>query len=96
MINQKKHSYQYLLRSPSWIKKRDEIIQRDAKKWRCCQSTKNLEVHHRQYHFIKNEQRFVDPWEYHNDLLITFCEKCHRAGHKKYGEVPIIYMDKKQ
>jgi len=79
----------YLFRA-EWKLKRKEIIERDRN---CviCNSISVLQVHHRQYHFLVRENRFKYPWEYHEHLLITLCESCHRRGHSKF-KVPIINL----
>jgi len=82
-------SYGPLLLHPKWKSKRKEILTRDL--YRCihCKSDKNLQVHHRQYHFIVSQQQFKLPWDYPDQLLITLCESCHGKGHNKY-KVPTI------
>jgi 5-methylcytosine-specific restriction endonuclease McrA len=76
------------LYDPRWKKKRNEIFERDQ--YRCvnCKSENNLEIHLRQYHYSVSLKAFKNPWEYGNDLLITLCENCHRAGHSLY-QVPV-------
>ncbi len=83
-------SYNELLFRPEWKEKREEILNRD-KACVICKSPENLQVHHRQYHYLKAEERFKNPWEYSNSLLITLCESCHRRGHSKYT-VPTIKL----
>lgn len=84
-------SYGALLFHPNWRAKRKEVLQRD--KYRCvhCHSDKDLQVHHRQYHFIAGMQKFRLPWDYPGHLLITLCESCHNKGHNKY-KVPTIII----
>ncbi|QSW88759.1 HNH endonuclease [Flavobacterium endoglycinae] len=76
-------SYGALLFTNEWKNKRTQILKRDGK---CiiCFSTNNLQVHHRQYHFIVRENKFKLPWDYEDYLLITLCESCHQRGHSKY------------
>lgn len=81
-------TYGGLLFREEWKNKRDEIIKRDGS-CKICNSITDLQVHHRQYHFLLKEKKFKLPWEYSNKLLITLCENCHRRGHNKY-KVPII------
>lgn len=81
-------SYGALLFTLEWKNKRSEILDRD-KKCIICFSTENLQIHHRQYHFIVRENKFKLPWEYEDYLLITLCESCHHRGHSKY-KVPTI------
>jgi 5-methylcytosine-specific restriction endonuclease McrA len=87
---QLKHGgYKEALFKEEWRAKRLEILKRDYQKCRNCSSNTELQVHHRQYHFSLKNQKFVEPWEYHSELLITLCKKCHNTGHNKY-QVPII------
>ncbi|AXY78537.1 HNH endonuclease [Paraflavitalea soli] len=82
-------SYGALLFHPNWKAKRKEILIRDQHRCVHCKSDKELQVHHRQYHFIVNEQRFRLPWDYPDKLLMTLCESCHSRGHNKY-KVPTV------
>jgi len=69
-MSKTKTTYANKLLDPRWQKKRLQILERDN--WACqsCASTKNtLHVHHTKY---ANQ-----PWDIHNDLLITYCDKCH-------------------
>ena len=45
---------------------------------------KNLQVHHRQYHWSRRLNGHIFPWAYKNQYLITLCDRCHYYGHKKY------------
>lgn len=83
--------YDQLLKTPQWGAKREEILLRDGHRCKNCQSTKGLQVHHRQYHMIKT-QEFVKPWEYSNRYLVTLCETCHMAGHQQYT-VPVFNLN---
>jgi len=66
-------------RDSRWQKKRLEIMQRDG--W-ACQSCGakgegvTLNVHHIYYESGKA------PWEYPDDVLVTFCESCHKKLHQ--------------
>lgn len=84
-------TYGALLFDKRWIEKRAEIILRDNNRCVICNSDENLEVHHRQYHFIKGLKRFKAPWDYENQLMITLCSKCHTRGHRKF-RVPNVYI----
>jgi 5-methylcytosine-specific restriction endonuclease McrA len=84
-------SYAALLFSPKWREKRVEILNRDNNRCIHCHTTENLQVHHRQYHFSIRENKYKDPWEYANSLLITLCEPCHRRGHEHY-KIPTIIL----
>jgi len=82
-------TYGGLLFHPKWKEKRKEILDRDSHRCVICKSDKELQVHHRQYHFIVTLKQFRLPWEYADSLLITLCESCHSRGHSKYT-VPTI------
>ena len=84
--------YQQELNDPQWISFRDEIISRDGGVCRACGSNKDLQVHHKQYHFIEKEQKFVKPWNYNHHYLITLCKECHKIGEEKYGKVPVKFI----
>lgn len=84
-------TYGSLLFDKRWIEKRREIIARDNGACIICNDTKALQVHHRQYHYIKALEQFKAPWDYENHLMITLCERCHSRGHNKY-KVPNIYI----
>lgn len=84
-------SYAGLLFDKRWRDKRLVILERDSNKCVLCKSKLSLQVHHRQYHFIKSTKAFTPPWEYPNELLITLCEKCHKKGHRQH-KVPTIYI----
>jgi 5-methylcytosine-specific restriction endonuclease McrA len=82
-------SYGGELLKPEWKRKRAEILTRDGHACVICKRTGELQVHHRQYHFLVKEKKFKLPWQYPDYLLITLCESCHSRGHYKY-RVPII------
>lgn len=82
-------SYGALLLHPNWKARRKEVLNRDKHCCVHCGSVKDLQVHHRQYHFIERQQKFRLPWEYPDYLLITLCESCHNKGHYRY-KVPTI------
>lgn len=84
-------SYSGLLWNPRWRAKRSTIIKRDGEKCVVCHSSANLQVHHRQYHYVKELGKFKPPWDYDDHLLVTLCESCNRSGHAKY-KVPIIHL----
>jgi hypothetical protein len=84
-------SYGALLLHPNWKAKRKEILERDNHKCRVCNSSEELEVHHRQYLFIRATKQFKPPWDYAGHLLITLCSKCHARGHAQY-KVPSILI----
>ncbi len=84
-------SYGNLLFDARWKSKRNEIMARDKERCVICQSPDELQVHHRQYQYVKSEKAFKVPWDYDNHLLITVCKSCHQRGHSKF-KVPIIII----
>jgi hypothetical protein len=82
-------TYGALLFHPLWRSKREEILKRDFHKCVICNNHTELEVHHRQYHFVVKQNQFKMPWDYNDNLLISLCESCHKRGHSKF-KVPII------
>lgn len=84
-------TYGALLFDKRWKSKREEILTRDGFRCVICNSNDELQVHHRQYHFIRATQKFKAPWDYENYLMITLCERCHSKGHSKY-KVPNVYL----
>ena len=89
--NQNHGTYGALLFDERWRLKRKKIIERDNNCCVICKNSDSLQVHHRQYHFIKALQEFKSPWDYEDYLLITLCEKCHSRGHNKF-KVPNVYL----
>jgi 5-methylcytosine-specific restriction endonuclease McrA len=87
-----KVNYGEKLFDPRWKERRQKILKRDQHRCVICQQAGGkLEIHHKQYHFIKRLMKHVDPWDYHDRYLITLCESCHRRGHYKF-QVPIKYL----
>jgi len=82
-------SYGHLLFDDRWRVKRNIILQRDKNQCIICFDTQELQVHHRQYHFIAAVNQFKPPWEYDDHLLITLCKNCHQRGHSKF-KVPTL------
>ena len=64
--------YDEYLRSPEWKVKREQVLARDLT---CvlCASAKKLQVHHRTYERLGNEE-LTD--------LVTLCDDCHSDWHK--------------
>jgi 5-methylcytosine-specific restriction endonuclease McrA len=56
-----------------------------------CSGREELQVHHRQYHFVKAANAFKMPWAYPDHLLITLCKNCHQRGHNKF-KVPTLII----
>jgi len=69
-----KKMYAQLLLREEWLKKREEILERDG--YRCvkCGATKLLQVHHKKYGDGM-------PWEVPNSWLVTLCKGCHSLEH---------------
>ena len=84
-------SYGVLLFDPRWKARRVVILERDAYSCVICKRKNNVQVHHRQYHFLIRSNEFKPPWDYADRLLITLCESCHQRGHHKY-KVPTIIV----
>ena len=62
--------YAGYLRSPAWQQKRQAALRRDG--WRCrvCNSSRNLEVHHRRYPAVLGTESVSD--------LTCLCAACHQ------------------
>lgn len=78
------YTYEELLKTNDWHWKKSQILKRDN--YRCTQcGNKNvpLQVHHKYYYKHPNG-KFYYPWEYPNSCLISVCDDCHKALHKKY------------
>lgn len=71
--------YDKYLRSPEWQEKRQERLALDNHKCAFCKSTENLNIHHRTYENLGNEDVRHD--------LVTLCEKCHKEVHEKIKEI---------
>jgi hypothetical protein len=84
-------TYAELLFDKRWLARRATILARDHNRCVICFQENDLQVHHRQYHFIKSMEKFKAPWDYEDQLLITMCQKCHAKGHSKF-KVPTIYI----
>lgn len=73
----------------NWSSQRDKAKERDNYECQICNSTQDLEVHHKKP--IINFDRSNDDWyEDANDLdnLITLCRSCHKKVHSDHaGEV---------
>jgi 5-methylcytosine-specific restriction endonuclease McrA len=89
--NSKELSYNDLLQDRKWQNKRNEIIKRDDYKCLNCASSKDLQVHHRQYHIIKKTNEYKKPWDYTHRYLITLCQICHLDGHNHF-KIPIFII----
>ncbi|WP_225976383.1 HNH endonuclease [Mucilaginibacter ginsenosidivorax] len=84
-------SYGNLLFDPRWKAKRNEIISRDKGCCVICKGTDEIQVHHRQYQYVKAMKGFKVPWDYPDYLMITLCKSCHQRGHSKF-KVPVLII----
>lgn len=88
--DKKVKSYFELLKSPTWQKKRNKILDRDNYTCQHCgDKEKTLHVHHLIYTSGKK------PWEYPNDCLITYCCDCHKAVTKLDSAIKILAINQK-
>lgn len=69
--------YKEKLRDGKWQMKRLEIMKRDDCKCRICGDTYMLNIHH-----IVYDNKYNDPWDYPDNMLICLCGKCHDYVHK--------------
>lgn len=75
-------SYEELLQTENWHKKRQHILHRDGYRCCWCGSDKNLNVHHKYYSKHPNGNKVL-PWNYPDDALITLCQHCHQKAHQR-------------
>lgn len=80
-MNNYRDVYEKYLQSPEWAAKRDQALERDARRCRACNSPEKLEVHHRTYARLGHEDL--------NDLT-TLCESCHEHFHRKMKQAEIM------
>lgn len=67
-----KKTYSEKLRDPRWQKKRLSVLSRDNFTCQLCSDQETeLHVHHKYY------TAGAEPWEYENEILITYCAHCH-------------------
>lgn len=85
-MGEPKLTYSEKLKHPLWQKKRLLIFERD--KWTCLSCNRNclkhgltMHVHHIKY--LPN----IEPWEYDNSYLATYCELCHNTEHLIGGQI---------
>lgn len=70
-------NYKEQLTDSRWLRKKNEILERDNYTCQRCGATSNLQVHHKEYLSGKL------AWEYPNEDLITLCERCHSVEHHR-------------
>ena len=71
-----KNQYSRQLKKPQWITRRSARIILAGGKCERCQSSKLLNVHHKNYIEGRN------AWDYPDELLEVLCRSCHRLEHK--------------
>lgn len=70
-------AYYEKLRSPTWQKKRLEILnERGFSCEVCCCEDEQLHVHHKIY------KKGLDPWDYPDYNYSVLCESCHKYAHE--------------
>ena len=69
-------NYKEQLADSRWLKKKNEILERDGYTCQKCGRTSHLNVHHMNY------EKGKLAWEYPNEQLVTLCEVCHENEHK--------------
>lgn len=72
----KLRTYQELLLTEQWKRRRKEILEIDCYQCEICKSNKELNVHHTIY--IENRL----PWNYSDNQLMTLCANCHEREHE--------------
>lgn len=82
-FKQYKSKYDLLLNDSRWLNCRDRILERDNHKCLWCGSTTALQIHHKYYHKLPNNN-LVNPWEYEDDCFMTLCKNCHEKWHEKH------------
>ena len=72
MFEKELKEYRKYLLSDYWMSIREQVIKRDGFMCTKCHVTEQLQVHHKSYEFVGNENI---------DGLITLCKKCHYKRH---------------
>ena len=85
---EKFEKYRRLLKDGRWLKRRQDILNRDGHKCVKCGSSSRLQVHHKFYEKFPNGE-MVDPWDYPDYVMETLCEDCHRKAHRRNMNVYI-------
>ncbi len=85
-------TYSEKLKSAPWQMKRLEIFNRDKCTCLSCgrdclQEGLSMHVHHIKY--LPN----LEPWEYDNSCLVTYCELCHNTEHMIGGQLTEILIE---
>lgn len=81
-------TYKEKLLDPRWQRRRLEILERDGFKCRLCNDPHTtLHIHHFNY-------RNIEPWEYDDEELITFCKHCHAIAEYYKKHHPNILINR--
>jgi|ERR1043166_536200 hypothetical protein len=94
--------YKEELNHPLWLDKMEEILKRDEYKCVLCgfpikdkrryrfwdNRERELQVHFRQYLFDMKSNKYVKPWRYDDELLITVDSWCREKGNRLF-KIPI-------
>lgn len=77
--------YPRYLKTDAWRKRRTAALKAAGYRCQVCNARKSLEVHHRTYENIGNEQ----PGD-----LTVLCETCHELYSKKLPDAPYAWLRK--
>lgn len=80
-------TYTEYLKSPEWRKRADAALYRADYRCQICNSRYSLQVHHRTYEDLGNE----DPID-----LTVLCNKCHRLFSKRLALYDAATVDAKR
>lgn len=69
-------TYEDKLLHPKWQKKKGDILSRDNHTCRSCGRT-DITLHAHHIFYVPD----TDPWDYSDDVLVTYCEICHNTEH---------------
>ena len=75
-------TYRQKLRDPRWLKRRQQILDRDNSTCQLCDCKGGtLNVHHA--HYITGRE----PWDYEDRYLKTLCDACHVKWHESQNRL---------
>jgi len=94
--------YKIEFNHPLWLDKQDLIFNRDGNKCIICgypfedrrrfrfwnKKQRKLVIHFRQYIFDMKRNRYIEPWKYSDNLLITLDTWCQEKGSQLFN-IPI-------
>jgi len=72
---EKRIDYPTYLCTDHWQFLRRFVLKRDGYKCKICNSSKSLNIHHRSYEHLWNEQKYPED-------LIALCQTCHELFHR--------------